>query len=104
MEFEIENKELIKLYTTGKANKLRLPPGVAEKFVERVERIKASVTIDDLRIPPSMNFEKMHGHTNTFSIRLNQQYRLIFRIEFADEQTKTGKIFITDIWDHGKRY
>ncbi|MDN5279945.1 MAG: toxin HigB [Clostridiales bacterium] len=104
MDFEIENKELIKLYTTGKAKKLRLPPGIAEKFVERVARIKASVTIDDLRIPPSMNFEKMLGHANTFSIRLNQQYRLIFKIEFTDEQMKTGKVFITDIWDHGKKY
>lgn len=104
MDFEIENKELIELYTKGKARKLRLPPGVAEKFVERVARIKASVTIDDLRIPPSMNFEKMQGHTNTFSIRLNQQYRLIFRVEFTDKQMKTGKVFITDIWDHGKKY
>jgi plasmid maintenance system killer protein len=46
----------------------------------------------------------MLGHANTFSIRLNQQYRLIFRIEFTDEQMKTGKVFITDIWDHGKKY
>ena len=104
MDFEIEDKELIKLYTTGKSNKLRLPPGIAEKFLERIERIKASVTLDDLRIPPSMNFEKMQGCKNTFSIRLNQQYRLIFRIEFADEQMKTGKVIVTDIWDHGKKY
>jgi len=104
MEFEIVNKDLKELYTTGKAKKLRLPPGIAEKFVERVLRIKAAVTIDDLRIPPSMNFEKMHGVKDTFSIRLNQQYRLIFAIEFADVTKKTGKVLITDIWDHGKKY
>ncbi|EKD81548.1 MAG: plasmid maintenance system killer [uncultured bacterium] len=101
MDFEIENKDLVELYTKGKARKLRLPPGIAEKFVERVLRIKAAVTIDDLRIPPSMNFEKMLGYKNTFSIRLNRQYRLIFRMEFADAEMKTGKVFITEIWDHG---
>ncbi len=51
-----------------------------------------------------MNFEKMHGGKDTFSIRLNQQYRLIFEIEFADSTKKTGKVLITDIWDHGKKY
>jgi plasmid maintenance system killer protein len=103
MEFEIDNRELVKLYV-GKRNKLRLPPGIAEKFLDRIERIKASVTIDDLRVPPSMNFEKMQGYENTFSIRLNQQFRLIFRIEFNNNQMKTGKIIVTDIWDHGKKY
>ncbi|MDD3378302.1 MAG: type II toxin-antitoxin system RelE/ParE family toxin [Candidatus Riflebacteria bacterium] len=102
MDFEIEKKELIELYTTGKSKKL--PPGIAEKFADRIERIRASVTIDDLRVPPSMNFEKMQGHDNTFSIRLNQKYRMIFRVEFADEEMKTGKVFIKEIWDHGKKY
>lgn len=102
MDFEIEKKELIELYTTGKSK--RLPPGIADNFVDRIERIKASKTIDDLRNPPSMNFEKMQGHDNTFSIRLNQQYRLIFIVEFADKEMKTGKVYVKEIWDHGKKY
>jgi proteic killer suppression protein len=34
----------------------------------------------DLRVPPSNHFEKLRGHLEGFaSIRVNQQWRLIFR-------------------------
>lgn len=104
MDFVIDNKSLIELYTTGKSRKLHFPKGIAQKFVERVSRIKAAMNIDDLRKPPSMKFEKLQGHADLYSIRLNQQYRLIFQFTSVDKDIKTGKILIRDIWDHSKKY
>ncbi len=104
MEVVIDNKSLREIYTKGRSKKLRFPPGVAEKFVERVARIKAAISIDDLQFPPSMQFEKLQGHQNYYSIRLNKQYRLIFEIEFDDNSNKTGTIIIKEIWDHSKKY
>lgn len=104
MKFEIDNKSLIEVYTKGRSRKLRLPPGIADKFLERVARIDAAVDIDDLRNPPSMQFEKIHGHKDFFSIRINKQYRLIFNVQFDENSDKTGKVFIKEIWNHSKKY
>lgn len=104
MEYEIDNKSLIELYTKGRSRKLKLPPGIAEKFVARVAQIDAAANLDDLRAPPSMQFEKMQGHKETFSIRINKQYRLIFKVQFEENSDKTGKVFIKEIWDHSKKY
>jgi proteic killer suppression protein len=104
MKAVIDNKSLREIYTKGRSKKLRFPPGVAEKFVERVARIEAAINIDDLRYPPSMQFEKFQGHQNYFSIRLNQQYRLVFEVKFDDNSKKTGIILIKEIWDHSKKY
>jgi len=68
--------------------------------VERVNRIEAAVTIYDLRIPPSMVFESLDGYENRFSIRINDQYRLIFEIAFQDEARTFGKVSIMKISKH----
>ena len=39
-----------------------------------------SQSIDDLRIPPSNRLEKLKG-TEFYSIRINDQWRIIFRWE-----------------------
>jgi toxin HigB-1 len=42
--------------------------------------IDDAVTDQDLRMPPSNHFEKLRGNLAGFhSIRVNQQWRLIFR-------------------------
>ena len=100
MEFFFKTKHLHGLYQTGRSRKYRLPKGVAEAFVERVNRIEAAVTINDLRVPPSMNFEKMHGYKNRFSIRINKQYRLEFDMDFEDETRTKGEVLIVDVSKH----
>ncbi len=44
----LDDKKLVKLYTTGKSKKLRLPDQVIEKFLSTIQKIEASVTINDL--------------------------------------------------------
>jgi proteic killer suppression protein len=42
--------------------------------------IDDATTDQDLRVPPSNHFEKLRGNLAAFhSIRVNQQWRLIFR-------------------------
>lgn len=100
MEYEFFDNHLVELYETGRSRKLRLPRGLARKFVERVNRIEAAVTINDLRIPPSMVFEALGGYNNRFSIRINEQYRLIFASAFQDKARTFGKVSILKISKH----
>ena len=77
-----------------------LPVGVPKKYVERIGRIEAAMTINDLREPPSMKFKKMEGFDNRFSIRINDQYRLEFEINFEDEEKTFGSVLILDASNH----
>ena len=100
MEYEFADRHLRDLFTTGHSRKLRLPPGLAQTFVERVQRIEAAATIYDLRTPPSMEFERLEGSQNRFSIRLNRQYRLEFEIAFEDTERTRGSVVILTISKH----
>jgi len=100
MDFDFKNKYLEDLYTKGRSKKYKLPVGVPKKYVERIGRIESSVTINDLREPPSMEFEKLEGYEKRFSIRLNKQYRLEFEIDFEDEEKTFGSVLIIDVSNH----
>lgn len=39
-----------------------------------------SNNLNDLRIPPSNHLEKLSGEHNRWSIRINDQYRIVFSI------------------------
>ena len=46
--------------------------------------IDDATTDQDLRVPPINHFEKLRGNLESFhSIRVNQQFRLIFRWDSA---------------------
>jgi len=100
MEFSFSDKKLVELYTKGKSRKLRVPPQVARKFIERVNRIEDADTILDLRVPPSMHFEKLTGHGRRFSIRVDQQWRLEFEIDFEDEAKTRGNVRVLALSKH----
>lgn len=100
MEYDIKDKSLIELYTKGKSKKIKIPVNLVKKFIEKVNRIEAADTINDLRYPPSMRFEKLAGFKNRYSIRLNIEYRLEFEIEFEDKAQTRGKITIICISKH----
>lgn len=103
MEIDFNNKHLLDLYTKGKSKKMPLPEGIAEKYVDRVNRIEAAETINDLRVPPSMKFKRMKVAANRYSIRLNDQYRLEFDINFIDKEKTKGKVVIVNVSKHYKK-
>ena len=57
---------------------------IQRELWSRVQRkfdlLNACISVDDLRVPPANRLEKLRGDLAGFySIRVNQQYRIIFR-------------------------
>lgn len=101
MEWKFANKHLKDLYTKGASKKFKfMDRKLCGKFVERVGRIEAAETIYDLREPPSMEFEKMEGYANRFSIRIDRKQRLEFEIDFEDDEKTFGTVSILTVSKH----
>lgn len=56
----------------------RLPPDIQRTALRKLTMIHAAVLITDLRIPPGNRLEKLQG-TDTYSIRINDQWRICFK-------------------------
>ena len=62
----------------------RLPAGPDNKQWEsarrKLDRLKHAVRLDELRVPPGNRLKTLHGDLRGyFSIRINDQYRIVFR-------------------------
>ena len=58
----------------------RISPVLWTRVQAKMDMLNASTTLEDLRVPPSNRLEKLRGDLAGFhSIRINNQYRLIFR-------------------------
>ena len=100
MDFTFRNKELEKLYTTGKSKKLKLPADIIEKFFARLQQIEASNDIYDLWKDKGLNFEKLTNTENCYSMRLKIKYRLEMDIDWKNNELTIGDFIITDISTH----
>ncbi len=101
MEWEFANKHLKDLYTKGTSKKFKfMDRKLCVKYVERIEQLEAAETIYDLREPASMEFEKLEGDANRFSIRIDRKHRLEFEIEFEDEEKTFGTVMIVTVSKH----
>jgi len=59
--------------------------GFARPAKRKLELLNAAVRLDDLAVPPSNRLEKLHGDLREFySIRINDQWRVIFRWQDGD--------------------
>ncbi|KPH80433.1 type II toxin-antitoxin system RelE/ParE family toxin [Bosea vaviloviae] len=57
----------------------QIPPDIEARLFRKLQMIDDAVTDSDLRVPPSNHFEKLRGALDGLhSIRVNQQWRLIF--------------------------
>ncbi|MBW8003257.1 MAG: plasmid maintenance system killer protein [Planctomycetes bacterium] len=100
MQINFENRELKKLYETGKCRKYRIPEKLIRRFLIVVEMLKASDTIYDLWKEPSLNFERLRGQEHSYSVRLDRKYRLEMEIEWENEEKTVGEIFLKEISLH----
>jgi proteic killer suppression protein len=58
----------------------RIPSDLQERLFRKIQMIDDATNDQDLRVPPSNHFEKLRGKLDGWwSIRINQQWRLIFR-------------------------
>lgn len=77
------NKETEELYVTGKSRKF--PHALCNVGVRKLDYLDASTCVDDLRSPPGNRLEQLRGSRKGFySIRVNDQYRIVFRFEDGD--------------------
>jgi toxin HigB-1 len=57
-----------------------IPPDLESRLFRKLQMIDDATADQDLRVPPSNNFEKLRGNLAGFhSIRVNKQWRLVFR-------------------------
>lgn len=65
----------------------QIPPEVQKVGRRKLRMINNSIDINDLRIPPSNRLERLKGNLKDFhSIRINDQWRIIFRWEARHAQ------------------
>ena len=97
MRLRFLHKELELLYTQGEGP-AKLPKDVVKAFLRRVRHVDAAKDERDLRVPPSVHYERLKGrYAGKDSMRLNREWRLIISVE-EDEQGKC--VLIHEITNH----
>ena len=77
------DKDTERLYRTGRSKKF--PPDIWKRAVRKLDMLRRAKTLKDLKVPPSNRLEALKGDLEGFySIRINDQYRIIFRFENGD--------------------
>jgi proteic killer suppression protein len=57
----------------------RFPPDIQTRAFNKLAAIHASLTLDDLKSPPSNRLEQLKGdRSGQYSIRINDKYRICF--------------------------
>lgn len=70
-------KETEKIWQGKKSRKL--PSDMQDRALRKLRQLNASLTFDDLRIPPSNRLESLVGdRLGQYSIRITKQWRLCF--------------------------
>jgi toxin HigB-1 len=58
----------------------RIAQGLWTRVQAKLDLLNASMTLEDLRAPPTNRLEKLRGDWAGFhSVRVNDQYRVVFR-------------------------
>jgi len=71
------NAETEHFFATGKSR--RLPTEILKRAAMRLNQIHAATRVEDLRLPPSNQLEKLSGdREGQWSIRINGQWRVCF--------------------------
>lgn len=77
------DRETANLYLTGKSRKFS--SAVCKIGVRKLDYLNAAAALKDLRIPPGNRLEQLKGkHEGKYSIRINDQYRIVFRYVDTD--------------------
>ena len=70
---------LAEFFVADRASK-KIPADLKDRLFRKLQLIDDATCDADLRSPPSNHFEKLSGTLKNFhSIRINKQWRLIFR-------------------------
>ena len=96
MDVEFEDSRLALIETT-RAAESRLPVGVIQSARRKLTAIRAAPDERTLRNWKSLHYEKLKGtRDDQRSIRLNSQWRLVFRLDTTCAPNKVTVISIED--------
>jgi proteic killer suppression protein len=97
VQIDFADDELRRLYEDAEFHAPRYGPDVVKALRKKIGLIVAATTELELRNMKSLHFEKLVGkRAGQHSIRLNDQWRLILRLETNDNGTIVGILEITD--------
>ena len=72
--------EWLRAFFVNDVRSRNIPPDLENRLFRKLQMIDDATTDQDLRVPLSNHSEKLRGRLEGFhSIRVNQQWRLIFR-------------------------
>ena len=100
MQVAFKNKHLVQLYQEGKSKKYPLPPEVISKFFMRIQQLETAIDIHDLWKTPALNFEKLRGFENKYSLRLDRKWRLELEIDWNNVEKTQGTVSIIELSKH----
>lgn len=73
----------------------RIPADLEARLFRKIQMIDDATCDQDLRVPPSNHFEKLRGKLDGFcSVRINRQYRLIFR--WDSDRGQASDLYLDD--------
>jgi toxin HigB-1 len=85
LDFADEASEDIFHGIRSKPARRRLPPDLWPAAQRRLDRLNRAREPRDLADPPGNRLETLKGdYAGLFSIRINDQYRIVFRFEHGD--------------------
>jgi len=72
-----ECKETKKIWDGDYSSKF--PVTIQERALKKLRQLDAAIKLDDLKVPPGNNLERLKGdRKEQMSIRINQQWRICF--------------------------
>jgi proteic killer suppression protein len=81
VDLEFEDDDLRRLYVEPGFRLPSLGPDITSSFRRKVQLLAAAVDDRDIRAMRSLRMEKLVGdRAGQYSVRLNDQFRLIFRL------------------------
>ncbi|MFN4152415.1 MAG: type II toxin-antitoxin system RelE/ParE family toxin [Candidatus Sericytochromatia bacterium] len=74
------NKETEQFYKSGKSKSI--PSNIQKVAIRKLDYLRRAISLQDLLIPPANRLEALKGnYSGKYSIRINDQYRIVFRFE-----------------------
>lgn len=71
------------------------PTGLEKQVKRKLQMLKAAHALHDLKVPPGNRLEPLQGNLlGHWSIRINQQYRLIF--QWDDDAKEAYDVYFDD--------
>jgi len=73
----------------------KIPANIRKRLFRKLQLLDDATFNLDLRAPPSNHFEKLAGQLRgTYSIRVNDQYRLLF--SWNDDRGEADGVYLDD--------